>query len=183
LTPSLDIVAQLADLACSMLVQLALAVAQSTAAQLTGRLPCRVAPRHQTRQDGRGTYTPSRTAPWRTRPCECERCQVVSCNRAAVWKVTCLCNGGGYLSHLLAAGGRSCCSWRESVHVLRSSLLALTLHHGDAACRAVLHPAAGWEWRSQATADSDGEQRCPVPTARPAPRQIEAISTMTFQRN
>jgi hypothetical protein len=162
-------------------VELALAVAQSTAAQLTGRLPCRVAPRHQTRQDERGTYTPSRTAQWRTRPCECERCQVVSCNRAPVWKVTCLCSGGGYLGHLLASGGRSCCSRRESAHVLHSGLLALTLHHGAAACRALLHPAAGWQWRSEATAD--GEQGCPVPTARPAPRQIEASSTMTYKRN
>jgi len=105
----------------------------------------------------------------------------VSCNRAPVWKVTCLCSGGGYLGHLLASGGRSCCSRRESAHVLHSSLLVLTLHHGAAAYRALLHPAAGWEWRSQATAD--GEQGCPVPTARPAPWQIEEISTMTYIHN
>jgi hypothetical protein len=129
----------------------------------------------------RGTYTPSRTAQWRTRPCECERCQVVSCNRAPVWKVTCLCSGGGYLGHLLASGGRSCCSRRESAHVLHSSLLALTLLHGAAAVvhYYILQRGGSGGARQQAT----GRQDAPCQRHAPAPWQTEAISTMTFKHN
>ena len=162
-------------------MELALAFGQASPAQLTGRLPCRVAPRHQTRQDERGTYTPSRTAQWRTRPCECERCQVVSCNRAAVWKVTCLCSGGRYLGHLITTGGRSCCIQGERVHVLHSSLLALTLHHGDAGCRAVLHSAA--DANEGVRQQPAGRKDAPCQRHAPAPSQIEAINTMTSKPN
>jgi len=149
LIPISHLVAGCADLAGRMIVQLALAVAQSTAAQLTGRLPCRVAPWLQTRRDERSTCIIRCTASQRIQPCECERCLVVSCDRAAVRELTWGCSGGDALQRIVRSRRRGFSEDGQLPHSLHSSLLAVCFHAGGAGGGALLLSAAGARWRNE----------------------------------
>ena len=130
-------------------MQLALAVAQSTATQLTGTLSCRVAPWLQTRRDERSTCIIRCTASQRIQPCECERCLVVSCDRAAVRELTWGCSGGGALQRVVRSSRRGFSKEGQLPHSLHSSLLAVCFHAGGAGGGAWLLSAAGGEWKNE----------------------------------
>lgn len=131
LIPFSYLVTSAAYFALSVLIQLALAGAQSAAAFLTSGPAARVRSRRRTHENMRGTYRNTCTDTGHTRWCEPLRYLKVSTSPYLVWKLTWLCSGRGGLLPLLPARSRSSSTERKTAHVPHALLLALHVAAGS----------------------------------------------------
>jgi hypothetical protein len=158
--PLAALVTRGAYLARWVMMQLALAAIESSAAELTGGSSSGIEPRGRASMGQRGTYMHTCTGHRRTHGHERERCLVVSSCLSLVWQLTWLCSASRYLLPLLPARRRSCGSEREITPASRALLLDLHLHAVCVLSRSSLSRAAGSAWMSEgAAADSAARPR------------------------